>query len=164
MGEETKDQGHGKHAITGHVFGQYDSRGGTTFIPEEDRDAAARKFAALWEPEPKDMEEMVKGVIEDNWIGKARLWVKETPEDGTELDGYVPDEWEGEGTWPVQVVIAPDRLVSRPEEEFIDGEAWGEETIDLEVVEAGEKAVVVVDGKHPRWDDDAYNFVYGTGL
>ncbi len=131
----------------GHLYGHYDSRGGTTFVCSKtatpDRKTADRAFGSSmgWPIGPWPLE----GVDED-YLGEATLLVpdSETVANGDDLDGGDDDR---------AVVVRGTRTPHNPDD-FLDGSGpW-----ELVFVPSGTKAPKP--SYHPRWDDDAYSFFF----
>lgn len=125
--------------ITVFVYGHYDSRGGTTALLAADRKEADAEYGRLFEDEFADV------TAKEDFLGVCTLRGIE-PEHPSILDledcGAVFIEGQGENDeFPEN--IDGKTLVYWPEPRKEDGE------------------VVVPEGHyHPRWEDDAFGFVF----
>lgn len=132
------------------VFGHYDSRGGTTAIPIGDGGLAAAR--ARYD-EAFGIDNLADWAEEDrpgsqDFLFETELIGADDAAEGTDLDDN--GEAEDGGTW----VIAP------PGHGDSDDGVQGNPPM-LVVVPAG---LLPTGWTHPRWDDDAFSFLLGTGL
>jgi hypothetical protein len=137
------------------VFGDYDSRGGTTAIAAPDRDRAFYAYAkATYLDELGLDEDAQRRLIEAEYLGCATL------------DGELPAGVEGvDLEWDLEG-FARDTTHPVGARDDEDRPRWScpEQTIELLFVaspemRADETPIAPPGYWHPRWDDDAYGFV-----
>lgn len=161
--------------IQGLVFGLYNSRGGTIFYGGRDLEkGCAEVYRHLHQEEydtahPEGQERMRE--IEEWFLEAADLWVPDEfdPEEMHEKD-LVP----AYTLHPGGLVLAgrgSEPLNHRPFSWAVDSSgcyvekedgvvAWDGPTPELEFVPEGEQPKVLKGWSRPRWDDDAFNFVF----
>jgi hypothetical protein len=135
--------------MIGFVYGHFDSRGGTTFICEEDRKKADQKYFDLFELSQEEIDQFGSKLIEEDFFGPADLDI-----DGLDIDLRDHLDLENHG---VVVVLNPGE------------KSWQTFTGDrfklkfIRTTDVGELTQPVPDGGVVgEWSDDAYGFVIIT--
>lgn len=152
--------------LNGYVFGHYDSRGGTSFVLANTREEAETKYFNYWWKdcglEQEEWWEGITAFVTEDFMGPARLAV---PDD---FDVDKMHEQDLEGSDIKGRVLAPgsvtdiDNIEEQPDDEadFV-GDVFDEtKPVQLEFLPDGAKPQVLKKFCSPRWDDDAYSFLF----
>jgi len=159
-------------SIKGHLFMHWDSRGGSIFVAEEDKDKAIAKY----NEKTLGGEWSVEDILWEDYTGAAELFypddVRIEDLDGTDLEkhGYVVvdiNQWSLEDCedptmeWPPTYIPNENILNSKTNEEYL--EEGG--VVEMEFVPNGkepdkfkntDEGQTVTGWWWPRWDDDAF--------
>lgn len=128
------------------VYGHYDSRGGTTAIAADSRQAADYKY--LLDGWPGIEPDAAMDILEEDYLGEADLQGADHFLERAPIDL----EWQAGG------VVLSDEVFGRhcdPEDDEPLPEAWGDAVVTLTLVSEN----ACGEAPHGRWDDDAYSFV-----
>jgi len=169
--------------LKGYVYGHYDSRGGSSFVTAASREEADKRYAYhFWTEEfieqelaKEDWWQGISEYVKDDFLCETVLHVPDDFDpakfDTKDLENAeFPDKLMNEDEWKAwQDVPAPGMMVApgeftkledidEDESDFlnyVDGEL-----MHLEFVPTGSQPQFLTKFCHPRWDDDAYNFIF----
>jgi len=159
-------------ATRGFLFGHYDSRGGTSFVPCEDRQEAERRYDdCMYGGELARMVESgeygsttLSQHLEEmgDYLGTAVVYSRETLPGATDLEecGRVifkgpHQEWP-EGGPSFQNGFGRQRVLEHVRDQLVDNYF---QDVELEFVKDGEEPIKFAEGWNvTRWDDDSLAF------
>jgi hypothetical protein len=167
--------------LNGYVYGHYDSRGGSSFVTATSREEADKRYAYhFWTEEfieqelaKEDWWEGISEYVKDDFMCEAVLHVPDDFDpakwdtkdlENAELLSDDPIDWEKFRNTPGPgMVLAPGEFTKleyadEDPPDFLNTDVQG--PVDLEFVPTGSQPQVLTKFCHPRWDDDAYNFIF----
>lgn len=134
----------GRHECFGFLYGHYDSRGGTTMVEAGDRETADRRYSQLFG-------DVDTTAAQEDFLGKAVLSSPECLTQEEELDSQDP---------AMVFLLTGGKLYDPADEENEDQGFVLEQKEPYCLWYAPDGVPPDQPATHPRWDDDAFSFIF----